>query len=79
LRFLGRDEYVPASVDKKLLLERLCSAMKSQTSPDAECHSSQDTVIPLFIETGNHNLSNEEGDKDVFVDAVKDLLREALN
>eukprot|EP00979_Chaetoceros_neogracilis_P002417 scaffold419_cov185-Chaetoceros_neogracile.AAC.2 len=77
--FSGEDEYVPATVDKKLLLERLCAAMKSQTSPDIECHSSQDSVIPLLIDTGNHNLSNDDGDKEIFVAAVKDLLQGALN
>jgi hypothetical protein len=77
--FSGEDEYVPATVDKKLLLERLCAAMKSQTSPDIECHSSQDSVIPLLIETGNHNLSNDDGDKEMFVAAVKELLQGALN
>eukprot|EP00979_Chaetoceros_neogracilis_P002419 scaffold419_cov185-Chaetoceros_neogracile.AAC.4 len=86
--FSGEDEYVPATVDKKLLLERLCAAMNSpnpnpnpnlQTSPDIECHSSQDSVIPLLIETGNHNLSNDDGDKEIFVAAVKELLQGALN
>jgi hypothetical protein len=77
--FSGEDEYVPATVDKKLLLERLCAAMKCQTSPDIQCHSSQDSVIPLLIETGNHNLSNDDGDKELFVAAVKDLLQGALN
>jgi len=77
--YSGEDEYVPATVDKKLLLERLCAAMRSQTSPDVECHSNQDSVVSLFIETGNHNLSNDDGDKEVFVAAVKELLEGALN
>ena len=76
--FSGEDEYVPSSVDKKELLQRLCAAMTNQNSPDGNHRSSPDVVIPLMIETGNHNLSNEEGDKEVFVDAVKSLLGGAL-
>jgi len=80
--FSGEDEYVPASVDKQLLLERLCAAMTSQGNPDAPVVVSEstnpDSVIPLMIGTGNHNLSNDEGDKELFVDAVKDLLKDAL-
>jgi len=77
--FSGEDEYVPASVDKRELLERLRIAMTSQGNPDTDCHSCPDAVTTLFLETGNHNLSNEEDDKEIFVDSVKALLKDALN
>jgi hypothetical protein len=32
-----------------------------------------------MIESGNHNLSNEDGDKEIFVEEVKKLLGEALS
>ncbi len=72
--FSGADEYVPESVDKNLLLERLCAAMNNGCSSPSE-----QAAIPLMLETGNHNLSNEEGDKETFVNAVKDLLKEAAS
>jgi len=67
--FSGKDEYVPQSVNKGKLLKRLCQAMRNSSS-------SKDCVIPLMIENGNHNLSNDQGDKDIFVDAVERLLRD---
>ena len=79
IAFSGEDEYVPTTVDKKKLVERLHMAMTSQTNPDVDSQSSPDTVDTLFLETGNHNLSNEEGDKELFVDTVKNLLKSALN
>jgi len=71
----GEDEYVPASVDKNLLLDRLCAAMNNGcSSPDEQA------AVPLMLETGNHNLSNNEGDdKETFVKAVKSMLKESLN
>lgn len=77
--FSGEDEYVPASVDKKLLLDRLCGAMSGSTSPNADDHCKTDCIFPLMIESGNHNLSNEDGDKELFVEEVKKLLGEALS
>lgn len=70
--FSGEDEYVPASVDKDLLLQRLCAAM------NVGCENGDTTAIPLMIPSGNHNLSNEEGDKEVFVAAVRDLLKRVI-
>lgn len=77
--FSGEDEYVPASIDKKLLLDRLCAAMSGSTSPDADDHCNTECIFPLMIESGNHNLSNEDGDKEIFVEEVKKLLGEALS
>lgn len=72
--FSGEDEYVPASVDKKLLLDRLCAAMNNGcSSPDDQA------AVPLMLETGNHNLSNDDGDKERFVEAVKSMLKKSLN
>lgn len=64
--YSGGDEYVPSFVDKDILLQRLCGAINSG--------SESETAIPLMLKTGNHNLSNGESDKDIFVAAVRDLL-----
>jgi hypothetical protein len=61
--FSGKDEYVPATVDKKQILERLCRAM-NHVHPVA---------TPLFLETANHNLSLGD-DSDRFVHKVADML-----
>ena len=60
--FSGKDEYVPGSIDKMRLLERLCSAMNHDRS----------VATPLYLENGNHNLS--VGEADTFVDKVADML-----
>lgn len=78
IAFSGEDEYVSDSLDKKLLTERLRIAMTSESSPDVNSHSRPDSVKTLFLETGNHNLSNEDVDKEAFVSAVKSLLKDAL-
>jgi pimeloyl-ACP methyl ester carboxylesterase len=74
--FSGEDEYVPDHIDKKQLLDRLCMAMrKDGAGAENDCH-----VIPLMLELGNHNLSNDDGnDKQIFVQSVKDLLWQVLN
>jgi hypothetical protein len=63
--FSGQDEYVPATVDKQLILERLCRAM-NQVHPVA---------TPLYLEHGNHNLSSTEKDSDTFIQIVADMLK----
>jgi hypothetical protein len=63
--FSGKDEHVPAEVDKKWILERLCRAM-NHVHPVA---------TPLYLEHSNHNLSLTEKDSDVFVLKVADMLR----
>ena len=68
--FSGEDEYVPASIDKKDLMKRLCSAMNGNHEEDKE----EKVAIPCFIEEGNHNLSESDGDKDRFVDELGELL-----
>jgi len=66
--FSKEDEYVPSSVDKDLLLQRLCHAM------NVECGSGKVAARPLMLENSNHNLSNDEDDKAKFVDAVRELM-----
>lgn len=48
----GADEYVPSKVDSKTLLHRFCQAIDHEGSAKA---------IPLYITTGNHNLSSRDG------------------
>jgi hypothetical protein len=69
--FSGEDEYVPAGIDKKDLLKRLCGAMNGGHEKDNE----DEVAIPLYLEEGNHNLSESDGDKDRFVDDLGELLR----
>ena len=49
----GSDEYVPSTVDSRKLLDRLCAAIDD--------HSETKKAIPLYIPTGNHNLSSRDG------------------
>ena len=65
--FSGEDEYVPKSVDKKRLLERLCTAMNHDRS----------VATPLYLDNGNHNLS--VGEADLFVAKVAELLNRVTN
>ena len=64
--FSKKDEYVPPAVDRDVLLKRLVCAMNGNESGVAR---------GLMLETGNHNLSEGEGDKEMFVDAVGELLK----
>jgi len=64
VQFSGKDEYVPESVDKQVILERLCSAM----------NVNHQVATPLYLENANHNLSLAQGDGDRFVAKVAELL-----
>lgn len=76
----GADEYVPASVDGEALMHRLCRAMNTNNAA-ADSDSGKKgvttaTAIPLFLPTGNHNLSSAAGaDAATFVDKVRELLQ----
>lgn len=67
--FSGADEYVPKQVDKRQLLDRMCGAMNGKGK---DC----DTATPLYLETGDHNLSKGDGEKELFVKEVGKLLNE---
>lgn len=75
----GSDEYVPDHVDGEALLQRLCQAMKKKNGDDDD-NSADDQlpkIVPLFIPTGNHNLSSRDGqDGTVFVEKLKGLLQQ---
>lgn len=65
--FSGADEYVAKHVDSKNLSERLCRAInggKSTAGVAQEC----------FLPNANHNLSQSDGDKEVFAKAVASCL-----
>lgn len=82
--FSGQDEYVPDFIDKKRLLERLCAAMNCRSGGGGGGSSSSSiasgSIMPLMLETGNHNLSNDVGnDKQSFVQHVEVMLHQVLN
>ena len=56
--FSMADEYVPATVDKTALVNRMCAAMSSGSSSGSS-PSGAATATPLFIEGGDHALSVE--------------------
>lgn len=70
VQFSGKDEYVPAHVDKELLLNRLCNAMNSEQ---------YSVATPCYLPNANHNLSKAPGDGQVFVNKVAELLAASLN
>jgi len=66
----GADEYVPATVAIEPLLHRLCRAMNSGKN-----NQKQQVAVPLYLPTGNHNLSSRKGaDAAIFVAKVQELL-----
>jgi acetyl esterase/lipase len=67
----GSDEFVPATVDGETLMNRLTSAMNSQSSSGGQ------PAKGLFMPTGNHNLSQGPGDTETFVAEICKLLKEA--
>ncbi|KAI2504905.1 Protein of unknown function (DUF1749) [Fragilaria crotonensis] len=69
--FSGEDEYVAKHiVDREALTQRLCDAMNHHIPDDRA-----PVAVPLYIRTGNHNLSESKGDATIFVDKVIDLLQ----
>lgn len=75
--FSKRDEYVPKSVDREVLLRRLVLAMNGFDVDEGSDKASGRMVVArgLMLDNGNHNLSEGEGDKEKFVDAVGKLLK----
>lgn len=65
--YSGQDQYVPKHVDKKLLVGRICNAMNEKCID-------REVATPLFLATGNHNLSEGEGDAEKFVEKVGEFL-----
>lgn len=72
IAFSKEDEYVPSHVDKDLLLSRLCQAMNVECDKDGK--DGELVASPLMLENSNHNLSNDEEEREMFVSAVKDLI-----
>ena len=66
--FSGADEYVPKAIDTKLLTDRLCKAMNTGAEDGKE------VAKPLYIDTGNHNLSEGKGDADTLVEEISKIL-----
>ena len=64
--YSGKDEYVPASIEKHVLLKRMVTAMNNGEEVGA--------AEGLLLDNANHNISEESGDKDVFVKAVGNFL-----
>lgn len=66
--YSGSDEYVPAHVNKPELAERLVRAMNANGGSVAQS---------LYLETGNHNLSQGPQDGKKFVQKVAELMKNA--
>jgi len=82
--FSKKDEYVPESVERDVLLERLVLAMNNgfdgSGGGDGDGESTALVVARgLMLENGNHNLSKGEGDKEEFVGAVGKLMELATS
>jgi pimeloyl-ACP methyl ester carboxylesterase len=67
--YSGSDEYVPKDIDTELLTTRLCDAMNYHHQHQ------QPLAIPLYLPTGNHNLSQSPGDAEKFVERFVELLQ----
>ncbi|KAL3799004.1 hypothetical protein HJC23_005143 [Cyclotella cryptica] len=66
--FSGKDEYVPETIEKEVLLERLVTAMNGGKRNHGAARG-------LLLKNANHNLSDGSGDKEIFVKEVGNLLR----
>ena len=74
--FSGSDEYVPSHVDKRQLTQRLVAAMNTHCcNDDGDGDKKADVAQGLYIESGNHNLSQGPEDGKVFVDKLAELLK----
>jgi pimeloyl-ACP methyl ester carboxylesterase len=62
-----QDEYVPKSIDKQDLLQRLVNAMNDFVVGD-------NVVGGIMLPHSNHNLSNNENDQQSFVDMIEGML-----
>jgi len=72
IAFSEADQYVPPTVDRSLLVKRLCRAAAPDASPDAPSH-----VVGLLIPGADHslNLPADGSATRAFLDAVGHLLR----
>jgi len=81
--FSKKDEYVPESVERDVLLERLVLAMNNGFEGGGGDGDGESTAVVvargLMLENGNHNLSKGEGDKEEFVGAVGKLMELATS
>lgn len=69
----GADEYVPASVNIGQLTQRIVDAMNVHCHNDVNDDDDNDDHLVahgLYIKTGNHNLSNDPKDAQLFVNEV---------
>ena len=62
-----QDEYVPGSVEKHSLLNRLVGAMNNGEESSA--------AEGLLLKNANHNISEGSEDKAIFVKAIGNFLR----
>lgn len=67
--FSGKDEYVPETIEKEVLLQRLVTGMNNGEV------GNNGAARGLLLKNANHNLSDGSGDKDVFVKEFGNLLR----
>lgn len=70
--FSGSDQYVPAHVDKPKLTERMVDAMNGKFGNGNV--DEKNVAEALYIENGDHNLSNSD-DAKIFADKFSDLLK----
>ncbi|KAL7531438.1 hypothetical protein ACHAXR_004043 [Thalassiosira sp. AJA248-18] len=78
--FSKKDEYVPQIVDKDVLLKRLVSAMNGSDDEGNEEIAVREAVARgLMLNNANHNLSEGDGDKEEFVEAVGKLMEVAVS
>ncbi len=72
-----RDEYVPENISKDILLRRLVSAMNGlDHDRDGKTDHYDEGAVArgLMLENSNHNLSSDDGDKELFIEAFGKLL-----
>ncbi len=69
--FSGSDEYVPSTVDSFTLTQRLVAAMNSNVS--------ESVAKALYLPTANHNLSQGNGDMELFMNDVYKVLQDVEN
>eukprot|EP00532_Pseudo-nitzschia_australis_P003439 CAMPEP_0168184636 /NCGR_PEP_ID=MMETSP0139_2-20121125/13354_1 /TAXON_ID=44445 /ORGANISM="Pseudo-nitzschia australis, Strain 10249 10 AB" /LENGTH=329 /DNA_ID=CAMNT_0008106289 /DNA_START=120 /DNA_END=1109 /DNA_ORIENTATION=+ len=73
--FSGADEYVPSHVDRVRLTKRLVDAMNANANNNGDDGNDKAVAESIYLETGNHNLSEGLEDAKTFVGRISQLFQ----
>lgn len=78
--FGDKDRYIPESIDKRLLLERLVRVINSGCDSKIDTKDRLNPIATgIMLESSNHNLGKNEKDRQLFLNYVREGLKKCLN